>query len=64
MNIFMKDVTYTDADGKVSKLEQVYIRGSQISLVMFPDILSESPIFERVRKHKETNCKFTAKNIR
>ena len=62
MNMFMKAVTYTDADGKVSKLEQVYLRGNQISLVTFPDILTESPIFERVRKHKESNCKFTAKN--
>ena len=52
MNLHMKNVTHVDADGKVRKLEEVYIRGTQISFVTFPDILSESPIFERIRKHK------------
>mmetsp|Transcript_7129 Transcript_7129/g.8199 ORF Transcript_7129/g.8199 Transcript_7129/m.8199 type:complete len:116 (+) Transcript_7129:37-384(+) len=59
MNVFMKNVTYTNKNGKTSKLEQVYIRGDQITFVILPDILAEAPMFARVVKHKATKGKFT-----
>ena len=59
MNVFMKNVTYTDTKGQVKKLEQVYIRGDQIVFVLLPDILANCPMFERVVKHKLTKGRFT-----
>lgn len=46
MNALIEGVTATARDGKVTNLEQVYIRGSQIRLVIFPDMLRHSPMFK------------------
>jgi len=55
MNCVIRDATRTTPLGKVSKVEQVYIRGAQISFVVVPDILSKAPMFKRIqlwRKYK------------
>lgn len=48
MNTSLKDVTVTSPRGKVAKLERVFIRGSQIMFVIFPDLLGQAPMFKRV----------------
>jgi small nuclear ribonucleoprotein D3 len=48
MNISLKEVTATDPRGAVSRLERVFIRGSQVLLVVFPEIFSKAPFFTRV----------------
>ena len=48
MNASLKDVTATGPRGKVSHMERVFIRGSQIVFVVFPDLLGEAPMFRRV----------------
>jgi len=48
MNISLKDVTATDQHGAVSKLERVFIRGSQVLLVVFPNVFTRAPFFTRV----------------
>ncbi|ANZ76915.1 Core Sm protein Sm D3, spliceosomal U1, U2, U4, and U5 snRNPs component [Komagataella phaffii CBS 7435] len=45
MNIQLKDVTLTAQDGKVSHMEQIFIRGSQIRFFSVPEILKNAPIF-------------------
>lgn len=42
----------TGRDGRVSKLEQVYLRGSHIKLMVLPDVLKNAPVFKPVQKMK------------
>ncbi|KAJ1460878.1 hypothetical protein M885DRAFT_508334 [Pelagophyceae sp. CCMP2097] len=55
MNCVLKDVTKTTADGKKSAVEQIFIRGSQIAFFIFPSMLKNAPMFERIRTWKR--CK-------
>lgn len=47
-NIQLKDVTATGRDGKVSKMEHIYVRGSRIRMVIVPDMLKNAPMFKRI----------------
>lgn len=49
MNCQMRDVTVTARDGRVSKLEHVFLRGGMIKFIVLPDILKNAPIFKVVR---------------
>lgn len=53
MNCHLINVTMKARDGKLSKLETVFIRGSRIRYVVLPDILKQSPMFQKVQKLKE-----------
>ncbi len=48
MNCQLKQVTSTARDGRISSLEQVFIRGSQIRYVIAPDMLKHAPMFKRI----------------
>ena len=48
MNTSLNDVVVTDSKGRMSKLDRVFIRGSQIVFVIFPDMLGQAPMFKRV----------------
>jgi small nuclear ribonucleoprotein D3 len=53
MNVQLKDITVTARDGRVSHLEQVYIRGSHVRYFIVPDMLrygipSEPAVFENL----------------
>jgi len=50
MNISLAHVTVTYPDNTKSNLERVFIRGSQIVYVIYPDILVKAPYFERFRR--------------
>ncbi|CAK7273965.1 small nuclear ribonucleoprotein Sm D3 [Sporothrix epigloea] len=45
MNVQLKDITVTARDGRVSHLEQVYIRGSHVRFFIVPDMLRNAPWF-------------------
>merc|ERR1712124_78209 len=47
MNAMLEGVTVTGRDGKVTNLEQVYLRGSQIRYFILPDMLRHAPLFKR-----------------
>ncbi|CAO3675812.1 unnamed protein product [Umbelopsis vinacea] len=49
MNVQLKEVTVTARDGRVSQLEQVYIRGSQVQFFIVPDMLKNAPMFKNVK---------------
>ena len=53
MNCQLTNVTMRARDGKLSKLENVYIRGSRVRYVVLPDILKQSPMFQKVQQLKE-----------
>ncbi|KAH7384389.1 hypothetical protein DE146DRAFT_668491 [Phaeosphaeria sp. MPI-PUGE-AT-0046c] len=46
MNVQLKDITVTARDGRVSHLEQVYIRGSHVRYFIVPDMLRNAPMFK------------------
>ncbi|KAJ5899740.1 Small nuclear ribonucleoprotein Sm D3 [Penicillium taxi] len=46
MNVQMSGVTVTARDGKVSHLEQIYIRGSNIRYFIIPDMLKNAAMFK------------------
>jgi small nuclear ribonucleoprotein D3 len=46
MNIALQQVTMTRHDGRVSKLEHVYLRGSAIRMFVLPDMLRNAPMFK------------------
>ena len=48
MNIQLKDITFTARDGRVSHLDQVYIRGSQVRYFIVPDMLKHAPMFKNI----------------
>ncbi|KAH1552990.1 hypothetical protein LV164_000079 [Aspergillus fumigatus] len=45
MNVQLKDITVTARDGRVSHLDQVYIRGSHVKFFIVPDMLRNAPMF-------------------
>lgn len=45
MNISLKEITVTGRDGRVSQLDQVYIRGSMIRFFIVPDMLQNAPMY-------------------
>jgi small nuclear ribonucleoprotein D3 len=47
-NCQMSDVTYTGKDGKVTKLEHIFLRGSKIRFLVIPDMLKNAPMFKRI----------------
>lgn len=53
MNLQLKNVTLTARDGRVTKLQHVYLRGSKIRFMILPDMLKNAPMFKRLDpKHK------------
>lgn len=45
LNIALREITVTARDGRVSQLEQVYIRGSMIRFIIVPDLLAQAPMY-------------------
>jgi small nuclear ribonucleoprotein D3 len=44
-NVQLRDVTGTARDGRVSHLEQIFIRGSHVRFFVIPDMLRNAPMF-------------------
>ena len=44
LNVSMKDITVTQRDGRVTQLDQVYIRGPMIRFYIVPDMLANAPM--------------------
>lgn len=49
MNIQMSDITLTTRDGRVSQLQNVFIRGSKVRFIILPDMLKNAPMFKKQR---------------
>ena len=47
MNCQLRDITVTARDGRVSHLDQVYIRGSHVRYFIVPDMLRCVPCEQR-----------------
>ncbi|KAI4736823.1 hypothetical protein E4T50_12677 [Aureobasidium sp. EXF-12298] len=55
MNCQLRDITVTARDGRVSHLDQVYIRGSHVRYFIVPDMLRNAPMF-RARNRRLINA--------
>ena len=53
MNCVMKNVMKTDTNGNTSQLELCYLRGSQILMIIIPDMLKRAPMFKRLTVWKK-----------
>ncbi|RKO99842.1 hypothetical protein CXG81DRAFT_27410, partial [Caulochytrium protostelioides] len=47
MNCQLRNLTATARDGRVTHLEQVYIRGGHVRFFIVPDMLKNAPMFQR-----------------
>mmetsp|Transcript_7806 Transcript_7806/g.5855 ORF Transcript_7806/g.5855 Transcript_7806/m.5855 type:complete len:124 (+) Transcript_7806:104-475(+) len=52
MNCQLKEVVMTSRDGRVSRLENVFLRGGHIKFIVLPDMLKNSPILKKVQTVK------------
>lgn len=48
MNCELRNIQYTARNGQTSKLERVYIRGSNVRFVVLPDMLKNAPMFKKI----------------
>jgi len=56
MNCQMQNVTVTGRDGRVVKMDHVYIRGSKVRFLILPDMMKNAPMFKRFDpKNKDKN---------
>ena len=46
MNCQMQSITVTARDGRVTNVEQIFIRGSMIRFFILPDMLKNAPMFK------------------
>jgi small nuclear ribonucleoprotein D3 len=53
MNVSLSDVLRTARNGQISKLSNVYLRGSSIRFIALPDLLKSAPIFQKVANQKK-----------
>jgi small nuclear ribonucleoprotein D3 len=53
MSCLLKAVHHTARDGRVVRLEAVYLRGSQIRFVVLPELLKGAPLFQCVGGREE-----------
>ncbi len=49
----MSNITVTYRDGRVSQLEQVYIRGSKIRFLILPDMLKNAPMLKSMKNKNQ-----------
>lgn len=49
MNLHMVDVVCRSREGRITKLDRIYVRGSQVRLIVMPDILKSAPAFQKVQ---------------
>ena len=49
----MANLTVTHRDGRVSQLEQVYIRGSKIRFLILPDMLKNAPMLKSMKNKNQ-----------
>ncbi|KAI8868667.1 Sm-like ribonucleoprotein, partial [Ramicandelaber brevisporus] len=59
MNVQLTDITSTARDGRSTRLDQVFIRGSQIRFFVVPDMLRNAPVFTQLAAASKGGLKKT-----
>jgi small nuclear ribonucleoprotein D3 len=47
-NCQLSSVSFTGKDGKQQSMENAYLRGSKIRMVIVPDMLKNAPMFKKI----------------
>ncbi|TNY19641.1 Sm-like ribonucleo protein [Rhodotorula diobovata] len=47
LSVSLTNCTVTHRDGRVTQLDQVYIRGASVRFYVVPDMLAQAPMFKR-----------------
>ncbi|GAA6053613.1 hypothetical protein JCM3770_001553 [Rhodotorula araucariae] len=47
LSVSLTQCTVTHRDGRVTQLDQVYIRGASVRFYVVPDMLAQAPMFKR-----------------
>lgn len=63
MNVQLRDITVTARDGRVSHLDQVYIRGSHVRFFIVPDMLRYKPLPLRLAEEERGEADAGAENV-
>ncbi|TIB79883.1 hypothetical protein E3Q22_02251 [Wallemia mellicola] len=63
LNVSLQDITVTARDGRVSQLDQVYIRGSMIKFLVVPDMLQNAPMWVYIIVHTPPTHSFRFKRV-
>ena len=63
MNVQLKDITVTARDGRVSHLDQVYIRGSHVRFFIVPDMLKCVQTRHPLSPHRKNGDVILSTNI-
>jgi small nuclear ribonucleoprotein D3 len=63
MNVGLSDVLKTARNGQVSKLPNIYLRGSSIRFIALPDLLKSAPIFQKVALQKRKSEEAAAQRL-
>lgn len=49
MNLYLKNAVIYDRKGAKRKVDQVYVRGCQITFIVLPEMLRHAPMFHRIK---------------
>ena len=52
MNMSLSEVLRTARNGQISKVPNVYLRGSSVRFIALPDLLKNAPVFQKVTAMK------------
>ena len=52
MNMSLSEVLRTARNGQITKLPNVYLRGSSIRFIALPELLKNAPVFQKVTAMK------------
>eukprot|EP01038_Epipyxis_sp_PR26KG_P003989 gene3989-5713_t len=52
MNCQIKEVTMTARDGRIIRLDNVFLRGGQIKFIVLPELLKSAPILKKIQTLK------------
>ena len=52
MNMSLSEVLRTARNGQITKLSNVYLRGSSIRFIALPELLKNAPVFQTVKTMK------------
>jgi len=52
MNVSLSEVLRTARNGQISKLPNVYLRGSSVRFIVLPNLLKSAPVFQKVTTQK------------
>lgn len=57
--VFIFEVTMTARDGRVTRLENVFLRGGHIKFIVLPELLKSSPLLKKIQVLKSKKLEGT-----